>query len=148
MRFLVTIILLSLISLKSIGQLFEGEWSGTFESNLYKFTNVTYSSPIKLYFKLNMDSSYTVYSYSKGQNSKGRDTTIVCRVEYTLIGKDSIYLEEVEILKPKKVAATCLQKMRLKIEQENNSFFLSGDWEADSGQCGEGTIRFRKKKKK
>ena len=148
MKFTFFLTLFLSISLTSFGQTFEGEWNGTYEGNFYKFTNVTYSSPIKLYFKLNMDSSYSVYSYSKGQNLKGRDTTIVCKVVYTFTGKDSLYLEEVEILKPQKIAPTCLQKMKLQIVQENSVILLNGTWSSDSEECGNGTIRFRKKKKK
>ncbi len=148
MKFSSFLTLIISISLNSIGQTFEGEWNGTFESNFNKFTNITITSPIKLYFKLNMDSSYTVYSYSKGQNSKKRDTTIVCKVDYKFVGKDSIYLEEVEILKPEKVAPTCLQKMKLKIVSENDAISLHGSWNSDGEECGSGSIRFRKKKKK
>jgi len=149
MKLLFPLILTCFIGLTSLGQSLEGEWKGTFETNFYKFTNVSYSSPIKLYFKLNTDSSYDIYSYSKGPNLKGRDTTIVCKVDYKFVGKDSIYLEEIEVIKPQKTSMICLQKMKLKIEERANQIILSGTWTNDNVDCAQfGIISLSKKNKK
>ena len=146
-----SLILISIYFLSSIsyGQSLEGEWKGTFETHFFKFTNVINSSPIKLYFKLNSDSSYNVYSYSKGLDAKRRDTIIVCKVYYKMIGSDSIHLEETEIIKPQNAQSACLQKMKLKIVEKATEILLNGTWTSDSSECDQyGTITFRQKKEK
>ena len=145
------IILISIYSFSNFcyGQSLEGEWDGTFETHFLKFSNVVNSSPIKLYFKLNGDNSYNVYSYSKGLDAKRHDTTIVCKVYYESIGNDSIYLEETEVIKPKNAQSVCLQKMRLKIIDKTKEILLDGAWTNNSNECAEyGTITFRQKKKR
>jgi len=103
------------------------------------------ANPIKLYFKLNKDSSYNVYSYSKGHDHKGRDTIVVCKVLYERKSADSIYLEETQVLKPKNAPSACFQKMYLKIRREKNLSILEGTWKTGKDCNSTGNIRFTKK---
>lgn len=122
-------------------QSLEGEWRGS-----YQIDYTLPSIPIKLYFTLNKDSSYNIFSYSKGQDSKGRDTILVCKVLYKFLTKDSIQLEETEILKPKNALPACFQKMSLVLKRNDNSTELDGTWEHVSKECtGYGPIHFVKK---
>lgn len=126
-------------------QSLEGEWKGSFFTNTEFVSMRAIASPIKLYFKPYDDSLYNVYSYSRGFDARDRDTIIVCKVNYRFIGKDSLYLEEVEILKPKKAKPTCFQKMYLKLSKEGEILILSGTWKSDDKICSsDGTISFKK----
>ncbi len=120
-----------------------GEWSGSFTDDKYDSYPLKEPRiiPIKLYFVLNKDSSYNVYSYSSGY-----DTTVVSEVGYELIGEDSIYLEEKKVLLPKKIEIGCFQKMFLKIHKKKNTIYLRGEWECINGKTwSSGTMRFSKK---
>lgn len=105
------------------------------------------TDPIKLYFKLNGDSTYTVYSYSKGHTSKNKDTIVVCKVSYQRRSATSLYLEETEVLLPKGAPGSCFQKMDLNIRQENNSTIMQGTWKSGNECNNSGKIKFVRKKK-
>ncbi|MES2431540.1 MAG: hypothetical protein V4556_11420 [Bacteroidota bacterium] len=143
MKFILLTLLCTSLFFAGFCQTFLGEWSGSFTDNLND--NYSYKEyPIKLYFVLNKDSSYKVYSYSKGF-----DTIVVCNLSYVLSGKDSIYLEETKIVQPNTaVSNVCLQKMSLRFSKNKQSFALNGFWECSSGkEYGYGNINFIKKQK-
>ena len=129
------------------GQSFEGVWKGKFQTEAYLYGS-NYA-PINLYFQWNKDSSYTVYSFCKGYDDvKDRDTTIVCSVNYTFVGTDSVYLEETAVLKPKTATSSCLQKMKFRIKETEKETTLTGTWES-AGDCGQGgKMSFWRKKGK
>lgn len=101
-------------------------------------------------FILNADSSYTVHSYTKLPDSKGKDQWLVCDVYYQFLGSDSLYLEEIHRLSPDdKTLPICLQKMYLKIKERKKVLVLEGVWRNASGQEGctsGGSIYLSKKK--
>ncbi|MGG9970152.1 hypothetical protein ACQ33O_00040 [Ferruginibacter sp. SUN002] len=137
MRFFFLSILFIFSFLHSWSQSLSGEWKGSFTDD----QNLDKEFPIKLYFQQDKDSSYNIYSYSKGI-----DTIVVCSMAYTFSG-DSVFLQEKEILKPKKVNAVCLQKMFLKLKSNKSGYTLEGNWECLLGRSyGYGKIYFTKKK--
>ena len=129
------------LSYSSMSQSLKGEWVGRFKDN----DDNNYR--IKLFFIQNKDSSYNVFSYSKGQDIYGHDTIVVCKVMYKTLNDGSIFLEETKVLKPEKVASNiCLQKMNLSLYIEGNEKRLEGTWENTSKKCGlNGSISFLKK---
>lgn len=143
MRSLSTLVLFIFISCPCFSQSLEGEWKGSYDIDFD--VPVSIGRPIKLYFVLNKDSSYKVYSYSKGKDGDGRDTIIVCKVLYKRTAEDSLYLEEIEVLKPKNAGQNCFQKMYLKIKRKDRSILLEGTWTSTKECFGTGQIRFTKK---
>lgn len=124
-------------------QSLKGDWKGNY--TLTTAGSLSTSKEIKLRFIVNEDSSYSVFSYSGGRNSKNEDTTIICNLAGQ-IRTDSVYLEEVEILLPKGIPPACLQKMSLKIIKKKKITELKGSWKSESGNCNwGGTIYFWKK---
>jgi len=114
----------------------QGVWNGQFEYN----TMGGSKSPINLYFDLKKDSTYNVYSYSRGT-----DSVVICSVKYKIIGTDSIYLEEDKVLRPKKDdGLSCFQNMKLRIRKKNNKITMAGIWNSTEN-CGRGTIAFKRK---
>ena len=136
----------------ALSQSLEGDWKGKYESSqIVQFAptipGITPNSvSISLKFILNKDSSYSVFSFTKGLNLTIPDTTVVCRV----IGQfrnDSLYLEEVQMLLPIGVPPSCFQKMFLKINKKKKLTELRGTWGAISANCNSsGTVYFWKKK--
>jgi hypothetical protein len=131
------------LSLPCFSQSLEGEWKGSFSTELD--IPIDIPSPIKLYFKLNKDSSYTVYSYSKGHDQKGNDTIVVCKVLYQRTAADSLYLEETLVLKPENARSSCFQKMYLSIKREKAATILEGTWKTGNECNSNGKIKFIKK---
>ena len=145
-----TLVLFIFLSLQSFSQSLEGEWKGSYTygkgSSFSDFDMpVNINSPISLYFKLNKDSSYNVYSYSKGKNIAGKDTIVVCKVLYSKTAPDSLYLEETQVLKPLNAEPACFQKMYLKIKREKRLTLLEGTWESEIDCDNSGKIKFIKK---
>ena len=149
-RIISTLIFSTFLFFQSFSQSLEGEWKGS-----YAYAKQTYfsdfdmpvdkKSPIKLYFKLNTDSSYSIYSYSKGKDIAGKDTIVVCKVLYKKTSSDSLYLEETAVLKPSNAEPACFQKMYLKIKREKKLTILEGTWKSE-GECNSsGKIKFTKK---
>jgi len=118
----------------------QGEWIGSFDDPDIFGMKV---SPIKLFFKLTNDSTYKIYSYSKGM-----DTIIVCQLDYKILQRDSIYLEETRVLLPKRnPGESCPQRMHLKVKQRMLEIEMEGIWEAIAPKCNmSGSIRFKKKR--
>lgn len=151
MKLLLTVLSFSLFNYSSFSQSLEGEWNGSFtyayvDPNMPYYTFQKDQSPIKITFVLNSDSSYSVYSYSNGPNSRGRDTTYVCTVFYKKISTDSVYLEEMRMVKPENVPHDCMQKMYLKLDKRKKGLTLEGTWKTNPNTCSSsGEIRlFRK----
>ncbi|MFN0081994.1 MAG: hypothetical protein ACKVOM_05700 [Ferruginibacter sp.] len=108
--FLTTLIVLFYSS--SDAQVFEGTWQG-----IYITSDATFWDSIKLDCKWNPDKSYSIKSYTKGKNMHGKDTIIVCKVEYKIISRDSLVLYETEILEPLGTnPGICFQTMELKYQ--------------------------------
>jgi len=141
MRTFLIIVSFFLTSSQCNAQKLDGEWKGLFFD---RYTNESY--PIKLYFVSDSWDTYKVYSYSKGKDRNGNDTTIVCKVFYKVIWKDSICLEEAKVLLPKKADEACLQKMFLKIKKRESGLILEGTWKIASKKCNDdsGTISLTK----
>jgi hypothetical protein len=122
-----------------LSQSLEGVWKGSYTVKGY-YPNTTIENPnisadLKIEFILNNDSSYTVRSYKDMTDRNGDETTQVCTVLYRRISSDSIYLEEVKIIKPDNVPTICLQRMHLKIIKRKHSITLEGTWETRSDEC-------------
>ncbi len=150
MKIRTTLILFIILSQQTFSQSLEGEWKGSFTygkgASFSDFDMpVNTSSPVSLYFKLNKDSSYNVYSYSRGKNIAGKDTIIVCKVLYRKTAPDSLYLEETNVLKPLNAEPACFQKMYLKIKREKKFTILEGIWESEIDCDNSGKIKFIKK---
>ena len=151
MKLLVILLSFILFSYNCFSQSLEGEWKGTFtyayiNPKIPYYTFQTDQTPIKITFVLNADSSYSVYSYSSGPSSRGHDTTYVCAVFFKKISSDSIYLEEMRIIKPENVPFICGQKMYLKFENLKRRLTLEGIWKTNQNTCDDsGEIRLSKK---
>lgn len=141
--------LLSLfLSLLSFSQSLEGEWRGSYDIE-YSMPFQKTTRPISLYFVLNKDSSYTIYSYSGGKDINGNDTVVVCKVAYKVKYKRgkirSLYLEETEVLKPLNAQPACFQKIYLDVRNEDSLSTLTGFWKSGGDCNNNGKIRFTKK---
>jgi hypothetical protein len=151
MKLLILLLSLNLFNYNCFSQSLEGEWNGSFtyaeiDPKMPYYTFQTNQTPIKLTFVLNTDSSYSVYSYSNGRNSQGRDTTYVCAILFKKISSDSIYLEEMRIIKPENVPFVCGQKIYLKFEKLKRRLTLEGIWKTNPNTCGHsGEIRLSRK---
>lgn len=91
-------------------------------------------------FRSLADGSYEVYNFTKKNDFKS-----VCKMSYKTGRFNSIYLEEIEVIKINKPTnVIILQKMKLNLSKDNKS--LSGKWSyADPVYKGGGKIFFRKK---
>lgn len=132
----------TLLSLSGYAQSLEGEWHGYLQ---HDNSFPSYENEQKLYFRLLKDSTYQVYSYCKGVKQNGEDTIVIAKIIYHQPSSDSIYLQEVEVLKPKDVINNCLVNMRLKISSEEDLQILSGKWTSDCDAYG--NTKFRRKRK-
>jgi hypothetical protein len=124
-------------------QTITGNWKGNFTEGTMKY-------PISLEFILNADSSYTIHSYSKGFDNKGKEIWVICDVYYQFMGEDSLYLEEMHRISPdEKTLPSCLQKMYLKIRERKKVLVLEGVWRNASGKegCNSGGEIYLSKKK-
>lgn len=143
MKTISTLILFIFLSLQSFSQSLEGEWRGSYYIE-FGIDYPTITHPITLYFVLNKDSSYTIYSYSKGKDVDGNDTIVVCKVVYKKTSARSLYLEETQVLRPIDAPATCFQKMYLDVRREDKLSILTGTWKSESYCNHNGKIRFTK----
>ncbi len=135
--FLFTILVL--LCSTSNAQVFQGTWEG-----IYITSDSTFWDSIKLDCKWNSDNTYTIKSYTKGKN-----TLIVCKVEYKIISSDSLVLFETEIIEPSgEHSGICFQTMELKYRlghhmQKN----LVGHWYCtDEKSKGNGFLRLQRRK--
>ena len=130
-------------------QLLEGQWQGSYSTDLAGLE--IGESLIELNFRLIGDTSYQIYSYSTGENTKGDKVRVTAKVYYKLISKDSIYLEEIEDLEPPDAKPMCFQKMLLRITKKKKRIILEGTWTSDSTNnalqnCNiSGKIKFQRK---
>lgn len=143
MKKLFFIFLIVFFCFQSYAQSLGGEWRGTF----YTDSDVILpgsSQPITLYFVMDQDSSYHIFSYSWGQDAAGKDTIVVCKVLYKKTAANSFYLEETEVLLPKNAPAVCFQNMNLTLRKAKGSMQLEGTWKSGEKCNHSGTIRFKK----
>ncbi len=125
-------------------QSLEGEWRGSYYSNSdIGITGI--SNPITLYFVLNKDSSYNIFSYSRGYDAAGNDTVVVCKVRYKKTAVNSFCLEETQVLLPKDAPASCFQSMTLELSKTKKMTVLEGTWKTDKACGSSGSIKFVKK---
>lgn len=127
-----------LFSQEPFSQVLSGQWEGQYT------LDATFKIPIFLEFKWNIDSTYTVNSYSV-VNFKGKDTIAVCWVKMVMKNKHSIYLEEKEVISPIGFTTTGMQKMFLEIKQKKKKIILQGRWEDAIDSTNSGSISFWKK---
>ena len=151
MKLLLILLSFNLFSYTGFTQSLQGEWNGSFtyayiDPKMPYYTFQQDQTPIKIVFALNTDSSYSVYSYSEGKSSRGRDTTIVCAIFYKRISSDSVYLEEMRMIKPEDLPIECMQKMYLKLDKRKRGLTLEGTWKTNPDKCGtSGEIRLYRK---
>ncbi len=126
----------------SSSQIFAGKWKGYYYDETDK-RNYNKKQFLSIEFVLNIDSSYSAYSYTNLSDSRAE-----CRLRYEIIDQDSIRLEEVEVLKPANQVDYCLQMMNLRISRSENSneLILSGRWHSSTESCGKGAIFFQKQR--
>jgi len=150
MKLILTIQLLFLFVDNAFSQSLAGDWKGRSETLVSAGLKMPEGierniMQIDLRFILNNDSSYSVYSFSKFHGSGYRDTTVVCKLNGQFT-KDSVYLEEVEVVLPKDFPPECYQKMYLKINRKKKFTELTGIWESTRTECDKaGTIYFSRK---
>lgn len=145
--------LLLLLPLTASSQQLDGEWTGTQETESIGTApnNIVggqegFPIRMKLVFTWNKDSTYTVYTYTKLKSVS--DSMIVCRTVCRVTG-DSVFIEEVEKLQPRKTIAACFQKMKMALWMVNGKLQLNGIWKSEGNNCdARGFVWFRKKKHK
>jgi hypothetical protein len=137
---------MAMISVSAGAQSLVGAWEGTYTDEEYNYLNIRNDFTIQLYFQLNSDGTYSIYSTSYFYKGKQNESKIICLLNYQLVGTDSIYLEEVKEIQAGDVESSCFQRMKLKIDDKKKRMFLTGTWDSASGLCSKGTIRFQKKK--
>ena len=140
MKLFVTFFSFILLSIHCLSQSLEGEWKGSFtyywvDPKTPYYTYQTNNKPIKINIVLNSDSSYSGYSYSTGPDSRGNDTTYVCALLCKRISSDSVYLEEMRVIKPNNIPTDCGQKMYLKFGKRKKSITLEGNWKTNPAKC-------------
>jgi len=146
--------------MSSESQTLKGEWDGIF---------ITADSSFWDSISLNVEwvnNTYVIKSYSKGKDKNGKDTTIVCRMDYKLIshkdnpqtgvGAGSIVLFEKEIISPIGILpGICVQTMELNYVSgwyvgmsPFSAKEMSGIWYCNPDKnVGKGFIRFEKRSK-
>lgn len=147
-RYIILFLFSATISFTASGQSLEGDWEGTYSVDEYNYLNIRNEFFINLYFQLNSDSTYTVYSTSYFNKGEYNESKAICLMTYKMIGTDSIYLEEIKDLQSGNDELDCFQRMKLKIVIKKNQMRFIGIWDSTDDSCGKGTIGFRKKIKK
>ena len=145
--------LLLLLPFTASSQQLEGEWTGTQETESigkvppYDVPDLlTFPVRIKLVISRNPDSTYTVYTYTKMKAVS--DSIIICRT-VCRVTEDSVFIDEVEQLQPKKTNHACFQKMKMALWMVNGKLQLNGTWKSEGNNCdARGFVWFRKKKHK
>lgn len=120
------------------GQHLAGTWEGYF-----KYDRAVSIPPVHILLKFvwNANNAYTVHSFTVFPADKLPDTT-TCEASYTLLGTDSLYVEEIRDTRNKE---GCLQKMYLRISMEKKPV-LRGIWFTEGEACADsGPIWFYKK---
>ena len=135
-------------------QLLQGKWKGTFTINTKPSFTINHQSkdmevyvPIELEFVLTNDTTYSVYTYTTGHiapSLKGGLHT--AKAYYELFAKDSIYIEELEIINPPNAIHQSFMKIFLKIIPKERKTILSGTWQRGLGEgFQEGRIFFKRR---
>lgn len=145
-RFLFIFLLMAMISVSAAAQSLEGAWEGTYSDEDYNYLNIRNEFSIQLFFQLNGDGAYSIYSTSYFYKGKQNEAKIICLLNYQMVGTDSIYLEEVKVIQAGDVESSCFQRMKLKIDHKKKRMFLTGTWDSPGDLCSKGVIRFQKKK--
>lgn len=139
MKFLLCIFFI-LTSAKTNAQPLEGRWKGYYvedadkrQGNDKQFLTIEF---IKV-----PDSGFRVYSYTRLSGYEAQ-----CELSLMIGSADSIFLEEVRLLNPRKRESTCFQRMRLKLVKSNNGpgIAMEGSWDSAKPECGYGRMYFRK----
>lgn len=95
---------------------------------------------MKLNFSLKQDSTYDIYDFSKSGEFKA-----VCKMRYMLLSKNSIYLEETEVIRTNKPDRNItLQNMKLKIDKDFKTMSVRWSCNKKELRC-DGAIYFFKK---
>lgn len=144
-RYIFLLLFSASISFAASSQSLEGEWKGTYTDDEFNYLNIRNEFFIDLYFQLNSDSTYTIYSTSYFNKGNYNESKAVCLVTYQMVGKNSIYLEEIKDLQSGDDPSNCFQRMKLKIVKKKNQMILTGIWDSANDSCSKGTISFRKK---
>jgi hypothetical protein len=139
----IVLLILSILCCSSANaQVFQGTWKG-----IYITSDGAFWDSIKLDCKWNPDKTYSIKSYTKGKNISGKDTIVVCNVEYKIISPDSLVLTETEILQPTGISpGICFQTMELKYSSQHHFLKnLIGKWYCKPEKSkGSGFIRLQK----
>jgi hypothetical protein len=141
MKPLCLLVIAFLFSGLSFSQSLEGEWRGSFTDA----TIAESKTPFALYFKLEKDSSYTVYTYTQTYEAwDGAYLTVVCQATCNIISTDSVLIEEFKQVKPKSSQDPGFQKLHLVIRTQDNKRIMEGWWEWVDNKYG-GTILLTKR---
>lgn len=111
---------------QAFAQSLEGVWQGQF----------TYDASLRFpttYLALNIDKgpdgSYEIHSYTRLPMRGGKDSVIVCKVQYQKSGKNTIKLQEYKFLNANFDEST-LQTMFLRMKEKRDKTILTGYWES------------------
>ncbi len=140
-KYIVCFILALIITICSVAQSLEGEWTGSFKVNTAINTGDT---KIKLIFVKFNDSVYQAFSTTYLSNTD----SVVCILKGGFIRKKELVLEEFKTIKPSGNSGTevCLQTMQLVYSENKKRFALRGHWVTEDNKCGSGEISVYKVK--
>jgi hypothetical protein len=150
MKRLISLLALVFIIGSTFCQSLEGDWKGKYVTmvnglSIFPRDMENDMTDIKLRFLFNKDSTYTVYSFTKLPRAGQSDTTIVCKLVGN-VSKDSVYLEEIEVVLPVNYPQGCFQKMFLRIREKKKFTEMNGVWASTGDKCqSSGTIYFKRK---
>lgn len=124
-------------------QILTGRWEGSFR------TGIAIDVPISIEFKLNADSTYSIYTYTRFNTSEQYNQEVIAEADYDLVGTYSIYITEIAVVNGDGAANPCFQRMRLRFRKNKKIMLLEGAWNAVGRNCyGEGRILLTKKRNK
>ena len=135
MKWLVISVILVFNAAKVRCQDLSGIWKGTYVFGTVAFPS--FMNNIYLEFKLNEDSTYQVYSYTKTKYIDGKDTAAVCKVTYKMKTNRTLILQETELISPDTLPRLCFQWFTLKIKQSEKGTILEGRYTTNCNSNGE-----------
>ena len=129
-RTLIICTICCMAALPGLSQSLAGEWNGFYNYYYGSGTMVAPASdmPLKLKITVNSDSTYKIISYS----GRGEEET-ECAVYYRKLSEDSVFLQEMRVMKPEGKTNTGLQMMYLKISRRKKTMYLEGTWRFSPG---------------
>ena len=130
-------------------QSLQGTWVGKFNNkqNRIEFKSPTHKK-IKLKIILNLDSSYTVYCYSK-DSFAGSNLNVVSKASLTFVNLAELYIKEYGYVQNINGNADNFKEMHLFIKSRENKQFLEGTWQYPLTQYfNGGDIKFVKRNNK